>query len=202
MTQILIKKSKEESIKEVKQLQKQGVKVFWRIGEELANIKEQCKHGEFEEIVNANFDFTIRNAQRLMQIYRTFKSDEVSQFKISQILELSKLDSEEERKEFIEEIEDKIPPLKELKEKIKILKLKKDRKEEGEKQFIDLEFMIKKLKGDLDIITQNIRTVNLVIEGIHISKKELFEKYERRYIIYKEVELVNHAIDNILLIKI
>jgi|TARA_R100001530_G_scaffold2717_1_gene4396 hypothetical protein len=69
---------------------------FWIIGSELVEIKDATQHGEFEKLIEDNFTFNKRTAQRFMLISRKYKNDNVSHLGLRNALDLIEHVPEEE----------------------------------------------------------------------------------------------------------
>ena len=190
------KKSKEESIDRIQQLQSHFTETAWEIGKELDNIKQQCKHGEFEKIVEENFDFDLSYARRFRRIFLEFDSETSSRFGIKKLVELLKIADKEERGNFIEvELEEQVPPFKELTHRIDEFKARDVTdvypQNRDDQRVVDLDWKLKDILKDINTINNNVDTLNLMIESVKKYKGEKLNGYIRKDMIKEMIKDFN-----------
>jgi GH24 family phage-related lysozyme (muramidase) len=66
----------------IRELAKRTRKAIVQIGEWLAQVKERLPHGQWLPWLQTEFGWTDRTAQRFMQVYMAFKSDNLSNLEI------------------------------------------------------------------------------------------------------------------------
>jgi len=163
----LKKKSIKDSINRVKSLQRYFSESAYEIGKELCYIKENCKHGEFEDIIKENFSFTPRYARTFMKIHNNYTSEECSDLPVYKLME--KLDEKDEEEDEIDYTyshpEPQKTPLNEFSREVDDFKAK-DIKDIKDTRPIDLFYKLKNFLDKVEAIKSSINFLNHYIAAI------------------------------------
>ena len=194
---------KKIKIEEIKNLEVNFSRNVWDIGKKLIDLKNMCRHGEFEDIVKNNFEFSYRYANIFMQIHNNFKTETVSTLGIRKTVELLSIEDSEEREEFIE-----ITPVQEtkvgtLKEEIKSFKLRKEIGKTGvktDRRIIDIDFKLRDLIRSVGLLNENVKTVNYMISGF-LQNAQIAD-YVRKDALLKMIDDYNEEIKDMRRIEI
>lgn len=182
--------SLDQVVSEIKFFENQAVTSYWEIGKRLVQAKEQVGHGNWEEWLKENLNYSHRTANDLMRVFNSFPNPQTSaNLNFSQVLALTTVE-EEIRTEIIEneQLEDKT-----VKETKEIIDKYKKAKEELEEQKDINNSLVRELESEREKETE-------VIER-EVIKEVVPSDYEELKRQLKELQVTNSDLKNKLVIE-
>lgn len=163
-------------VTEIKFFENQAVSSYWEIGKRLAQAKEQVKHGEWLDWVDANLGYSERTTQQLLKVYTTFpNANTVSDLKFRQVLALTSV-NEETREEILEKENLGEKTVRETNEIVK--------------KYKELEKKNKELEEDVEFLSSESEFFSEQNKALKEANKMLSDEVSKKEVVTETIEKI------------